>query len=245
MTQQLAKIIDIPSCGKQSLLKLSVASSLFAITTATLTLGMMGIAQAGTIVVPNSVSTNLSTNPSGGVAINNIINQSGLSVGYTAGADFDAYLASNPTHQSGSVNSFFTNTGSITGSITFDFGTATTLESIAIWNISGILVPQGVSLRNFSLEASSTSDFSSPIALGSFIALQPTADPTPNNGVFTFTPTTARFFRLNTQTNYGGSIVGLGEIVFEQSQDIPSTPEPSSLLGLFLIGGAGFLAKKR
>ncbi|WP_013335125.1 PEP-CTERM sorting domain-containing protein [Gloeothece verrucosa] len=218
--------------------------SLFAITTATLTLGIMGIAQAGTIVVPNFVSTTLSTNPSAGVALNNIINQSGLSVGYTAGADFDAYLASNPTHKGGSATSFFTGTGSIKGSITFDFGTATTLESLAIWNISGILAPQGVSLRDFSLQASSTSDFSSPITLGSFTVPRPTADPTPNNGVFTFTPTTARFFRLNTLTNYGSSIVGLGEIVFEQSQDIRSIPEPLTLLGVGTAVGFSTLFKQ-
>lgn len=218
-------------------------SSLFAITTATLSLGMMGIAQAGTIVVPNSVSTTLSTNTAPGVALNNIINQSGLSVGYTAGADFDAYLASNPTHQGSTANNFATANGQpITGSITFDFGTATTLESIAIWGFADSI---SRSLANFSLEASSTSDFSSPIALGSFTAAQPTANPTLNNGVFTFTPTTAQFFRLNTLTNYGGTIIGFGEIVFEESQGIPPTPEPSSLLGLFLIGGAGFLAKKR
>ncbi|MGK7929873.1 MAG: hypothetical protein AB4041_00355 [Microcystaceae cyanobacterium] len=47
-------------------------ASLFAITTATLSFGVMGIAQAGTIAVPDSVSTTLSTNGSSGVALDNI-----------------------------------------------------------------------------------------------------------------------------------------------------------------------------
>ncbi|MGK7929872.1 MAG: PEP-CTERM sorting domain-containing protein [Microcystaceae cyanobacterium] len=116
------------------------------------------------------------------------------------------------------------------------------MESIAIWGVADV---SGVSLANFSLEASSTSDFSSPIALGSFTASQPTANPTLNNGVFTFAQTNAQFFRLNTETNYGFNVLGFGEIIFEEVPATQSTPEPSSLLGLFLIGGAGFLAKKR
>jgi hypothetical protein len=37
----------------------SMKSALFAVTSATLSVGMMGIAQAGTIVVPDSVSTTM------------------------------------------------------------------------------------------------------------------------------------------------------------------------------------------
>ncbi|MGK7944687.1 MAG: PEP-CTERM sorting domain-containing protein [Microcystaceae cyanobacterium] len=216
-------------------------SSLLTITTATLSLGMMGMAQAGTIVVPNSVSTPILSEM---FPVTNTINQTGLSVGYTEGDDFDTYLSGNPTHTSAQGNDFRSdNVGDTTGAITFDFGIATTLESLAFWNFS--FAPSlGNAVTSFSLEASLTSDFSSSTNLGTFSPTVPSTNPTTAQ-VFPFAPTNAQFIRLNILANNSGNRIGIGEVLFEESQDIPPTPEPSSVLGLLLIGGVGLFAKKR
>ncbi|MGK7944616.1 MAG: PEP-CTERM sorting domain-containing protein [Microcystaceae cyanobacterium] len=223
-------------------------SSFFAITTATLSFGVMGIAQAGTIIVPESLSTTMGSQ--GTAILDNMTNQEGLSVLYTAGDDFDTYLAGNPTHDtySNGMSVWASSVGITEGSITYDFGSAVTLESLALWNSSPLLF-LGIAIINFSLEASLTSDFSSANDLGEFLATIPSNNPTTAE-VFPFTPTKAQFIRLNVLSNNGGPQASIGEVIFEESQDTESPgdltiPEPSSLLGLFLIGGAGLFAKKR
>lgn len=58
-------------------------------------------AQAGTILQAAGVGTNLTTHAG---SPNNVINQSGLSTGYTSGlTDFDAYIAGSPAHNSNDV----------------------------------------------------------------------------------------------------------------------------------------------
>ena len=64
-----------------------------------LTLAAMPAAHAGPILQPASASTNMGSD--GSSSPNNTRNQSGLSVPYTSlVTDFDAYIASNPTHNS-------------------------------------------------------------------------------------------------------------------------------------------------
>lgn len=210
--------------------------TLTAIATTALSLGMMGTAQAGTIIVPDSATANVTLSD----PITQAFDQSGLSVGYTEGDDFDAYLAGSPTHSSqpGTDVGAFSNT---TGSLTFDFGSATTLESLGLWNFSG---NTDVSIVDFSLEASLTSDFSSSTSLGSFTASVPSGNPS-SAEVFSFAPTNAQFLRLNVLSNNGASGFAIGEVIFEESQVTESVPEPTSILGLLLMGGAGLLAKRQ
>ncbi len=213
--------------------------TLTAIATTALSLGMMGTAQAGTIVVPESVSTDITEQ----FPVTSIIDQSGLSVGYTEGDDFDLYFSGNPTHSSGIGTDFTSVFGETTGAITFDFGTAKLLESIAFWNFAFPLII-GSAVTSFSLEASLTSDFSTSINLGTFSPTVPSGNPTTAD-VFSEGVVNAQFIRLNILNNNGGTNVGIGEVLFEEFQPIESTPEPTSILGLLLMGGAGLLAKRQ
>jgi hypothetical protein len=64
-----------------------------------------------------------------------------LSDAYTEGEDFDNYLAGNPTHGDFFTNaSWLSDSGVTSGSITFDFGSTTTIESIALWNFSILML---------------------------------------------------------------------------------------------------------
>ncbi|MGK7880433.1 MAG: PEP-CTERM sorting domain-containing protein [Crocosphaera sp.] len=217
--------------------------TLTAIATTALSLGMMGTAQAGTIIVPDSATASVPFESSS--PITRTFDQSGLSVGYTEGDDFDAYLAGSPTHNSNPTTDARSLSGNPTGSITFDFGSVSTLESFGLWNFSGNNL---LSIVDFSLEVSLTSDFSSSTSLGSFTATVP-ATLTPSSlEVFSFAPTNAQFIRLNVLTVNGGvgaPRFGIGEVIFEGSEVTETVPEPSSILGLLLMGGAGLLAKRQ
>ncbi|MGK7883661.1 MAG: PEP-CTERM sorting domain-containing protein [Crocosphaera sp.] len=211
--------------------------TLTAIATTALSLGMMGTAQAGTIIVPDSATASVGLlDP-----ITQAFDQSGLSLGYTEGDDFDAYLAASPTHISLIGNDVRTQPGNPTGSLTFDFGSAATLESLAFWNFSPSSTAE---IRDFSLEASLTSDFSSSTSLGSFTATVASGGPT-SAEVFSFAPTNAQFVRLNVLSNNGAPIFAIGEVIFEESQVTETVPEPTSILGLLLMGGVGLLAKRQ
>jgi PEP-CTERM motif len=160
----------------------------------------------------------------------NLINQSGLSSGYTSGiTDFDAYMATNPTHNSSFSSNMWTNTAA--ASITFGFGSSVTIESMALWNrfSSGI--------QDFSLFACSLSDCSDATPLGSFTAL---------NGlgvnesfvaaqVFNVSATLA-YLRMDILSNHGSAVNQIGEVAFERA-DV-GVPEPGTLalLGLGLLG---------
>ncbi len=211
--------------------------TLTAIATTALSLGMMGTAQAGTIIVPDSATASVTLQD----PITQVFDQSGLSLGYTEGDDFDAYLAASPTHISTLGTDVRSIPGITTGSLTFDFGSATTLESLTFWNF---FPSSPVATVDFSLEASLTSDFSSSTSLGSFTRTVASASPTPAE-VFSFAPTNAQFVRLNVLSNNGGPRFAIGEVVFEESQVTETVPEPTSILGLLLMGGAGLLAKRQ
>ncbi len=115
------------------------------------------------------------------------------------------------------------------------------VQSLAFWNISD---ETALSIVDFSLEASLSSDFSSSTSLGSFSATVPSGNPTTAD-VFNFAPTNAQFLRLNVLSNNGGPIIGLGEVVFEGSEVAETVPEPTTLMGLLVMGGAGLLAKRK
>ena len=209
--------------------------TLTAIATTALSLGMIGTAQAGTIIVPDSATASVPLSD----PITQAFDQSGLSFGYTEGDDFDAYLAGSPTHFSrGGTDVRFQGTS---GSITFDFGEIATLETVGLWNFSSFGFIAGA-ITNFSLDASLTPDFSSSTPLGSFIATPPSSNSSTAE-VFTFAPTNAQFIRLSFTGNSGNpNVTAIGEVIFEESQAVP---EPTTLMGLLLIGGIGLLTKRQ
>jgi hypothetical protein len=191
------------------------------------TLVVLGTAQAGVILVPSTTTSDQAAQF--GTATGNVVNQSGLSIAYTPGVtDFDSYLALGPTHDGGPVANVWLFDG-VNANFDMDFGTAVTLDAIAIWNKNDVFGTSG-----FNLLAADNAAFLGAVNLvSSSLALQPT--PTPFER-FDFATTTNRFFRIQILDNHGASFTGLGEVAFSAAQ----VPEPSSmaLIGVGLAFGA-------
>lgn len=191
-------------------------------------------AQADLILQPASASTNMGT-LSG--SPNGARDQSGLSVTYTSLlTDFDAYLAGNPTHNSGNDdNCWVGNTA--TGNFDFDLGGSRVLLSFALWNYNA---GGADDLVGFNLLADDNAAFSSPVTLGSFVAdanFFGSSIAIPAQ-VFTFTATSASFVRLQITSNVNSPFTAFGEGAFE----VQAIPEASSLatVGLVLVGNVAW-----
>jgi hypothetical protein len=167
------------------------------------------------------------------------VNQSGLSSSYTSNVtDFDAYIASNPTHDStNSTNFWLSSDGTVTGNVDFDLGGSYLIESFALWNFGEGFASNVV---GFNLLASDTADFSSQTVLLS--SQSANTNTGPNNAtlpeVFTFAPATASFVRLEITSNNGTTATSFGEAAFDV------VPEPSSSL-LMIGSGLAWLLKRR
>jgi hypothetical protein len=187
-----------------------------------------------TIIQPVSVSTDMGQ--VAGFDINRSIDQSGLSVGYTAGVTlFDDYLLNvNLTH-SFSLNTWIS-TGSAPGSVTFDLGSVRNIDRMAMWGSGGFF-----SVANFGLSTSETETgiFAS---LGLFLQdFQTGADAAQ---VFAFAPTFARFIRMDITDSYfpNNASAGIGEVIFRDATPIPLPPAAFLLLGA--LGAVGVMKRR-
>ena len=92
-------------------------------------------AQASVIIAPVSVTVTSGGTVGSFWAVDNVINQSGLSVGYTpVVTSFEDYLALKPTH-SGALNTeWFSGQEARSARLTFDFGKEVTLFKLALWD---------------------------------------------------------------------------------------------------------------
>jgi len=193
--------------------------------------------QALTILGASSVSTNMGE---GFGPVSNIINQSGLSAGYTNGEDLNTYLATNPTHTNFfSGFEWYSDQPITSGNVDFDLGSVFSVANVIIWNEEF----QGV--NQFRIITASLPDFSDSVDQGLFIA--------PNNpdgfsygaSPFTFSSSSARYVRLAILTSYNDleiNTAALGEVAF--GVDLQAVPfEFSPALGIAILGVAG-LAKK-
>lgn len=201
-------------------------------------------AQAGLILQPTAASTNMGSFTGQPIRT---IDQSGLSTGYTSlVTDFDAYFASNPTHNIGfsPPNGWGSSVTVTSGNFDFDLGGTYTIESFALWNEGGDLAGNIV---GFTLLAADNAAFNNASVLGSFTA-------NPNTGpataalpeVFTFAATAASFVRMqitSTNANPGQSNAVLGEAAFEVSTT--AVPEPSSMSLLATAGAIGLVGAWR
>ena len=156
--------------------------------------------------------------------------QSGLSVGYINGvADFDTYLAMNPTHDSTSDNFWF-QSGVTSGNFDLDLGGSFNIESMALWNDQ-----HDAAVNSFTLLADDNSSFSSPTNLGNLTANQAADISAVPAQRFDFASTSASHVRIQINSTHGFNGISIGEVAFNSS----AVPEPSSFLFLGLIASVG------
>ena len=189
----------------------------------------------GAIIGPTSVSSPQGSF-GGSFALSNTIDQSGLSAGYTSGVtDFDTYTAST-THSGKVSNSGFT--GQETNGpqqFTFDLGSLTTINKIAIWSVNEPGAPS-----NFELFSDNDADFNNGTSgtLLGFTALATPSDPQPAQ-VFGFAAKNTQFVHINAfNSQEPPDFYGLGEVTFRE------VPEPLTIIGSGVVLGFGAYFEK-
>ena len=197
-------------------------------------------ADAGVIFSPTSGVIN-SGGPGFGT-LTETINQAGLLSNFVSGVtDFDTYLATNPLHTPVfSGNEWFSNFGTTSASVTYDLGSLTNIDRLALWN------EEGSGIGTLNLFHSSDGINFAPLALG----LKPTNNPIDANypaDVFSFASVNTRYIRFDMsdcpQPPGSFSACAIGEVAFRKA----TVPEPASVLGLLAIGalGAGAALKRK
>lgn len=177
---------------------------------------------------------------------NSLIDQSELSTPFISGlTNFEAYVASSPTHrfvQIGStISGWGTNNFVTSATLDFDMGGATLLDALVLWN-RGVQTNQQIG--DFDLIASNDASFTNTTLLGSFSASGNGTDLATGAQVFTFQEISASYIRMNiTSPLPRGIILSAGEIAFG-SGTTSVVPEPSSL-AIFGVGACVVGATRR
>ena len=144
--------------------------------------------------------------------------------------DFDTYLATNPLHTLTFPGyEWFSNDGTTSASVTYDLGSLTNIDRLALWNEE----TSGIGTLNL-FHSSDGINFA-PLALG----LKPTDNPLANYpaDVFSFASVNTRYIRFDMsdcpQPNPASfPSCAIGEVAFRKA----NVPEPASVLGLLAIG---------
>lgn len=178
--------------------------------------------------------------------IGNTIDQVGLSSSYSSGvtplASYNATLlfASSPVWSSANIT---------TGNVDFTLGGSYTVSSFVFWNANSTNTARVV---GFTLLASPDASFATTTNLGSFTSSPTGSVIAINREVFSFTPTSASFIRMQITSNGGGGNTSFGEAAVAVAAAVTSAPEAGSGslallgigLGMGLIGATG-LARRR
>jgi len=201
---------------------------------------------AGVIVQATSISSPQGSFSTAGYELTQIINQSGLSAGYTGGVtDFDSFLAS-ATHDSGvgtTTNTGFTNTaGGFPQQITFNFGSLFSISGLGFWATSNI-----GTVTEFRLFADDDSDPTNGVGgqLGGTFNAAANGGTASAGQVFSFGAASTQFVHLYVDNTAGGTglFPGIGEVVFNAS-NASAVPEPATT-ALVLIGLAGVVLRRK
>ena len=211
-----------------SWLKPIAAAALFAAATAS---------HAGTILSPTSVYNNtVGTYCCGGPATQ-MINQSGLSSGFTSGVtDFNSYIAGNPTHLRDDFQGWIGPAGGpFTGVLDFALGGSYNVQRFAMWNTAA---GSTANVQSFTLFVSDVANFSSSTDVGTFTNAElSSSNPYPVQ-VFDSLDTTGQYLRLRINSYYNnGNVVEIGEVALDVGPG-NQVPEPGglALVSLALLG---------
>lgn len=197
-------------------------------------LGFAGAANAGNVIQPVSISTDI---PGDGWDINWAINQSGLYPNYVSNStEFDSYVATAEHYYGGWYYTWFTYNGYVAngGVVDMDLGAEYSIESMALWDNQAAASILG-GLDAFSIRISNDPTFTTSTLLGSFNGQNHFDNPLAQ--VFAFGPGSGRYVRLEVQSfhNLNGN-AGIGEIAFEGTA-VPA-PAAAALLGMGGMIGA-------
>lgn len=151
-------------------------------------------ASPGAIISP--ISATIDAGGVGFGSINNTLDQSGLTAGFTSGVtDFDTYLATTPRHTMIFAGfEWFSDSGTTAAVVTYDLGAAITIDRLALWN------EESSGIGTLDLLSSTDGVTFTPLASGLHptdnALTSPIDSPPYSADVFTFARTSARFVRL-------------------------------------------------
>ncbi len=206
-------------------------------------LGVGAAAHAAVIVAPVSVQLISGGTVNPFYQVDNVIDQSGLTVGYESGiTDFDSYVASNVRH-SGALDTEWAGTRGVTAArLVFDFGREVTLFKFAMWD------ENNTSIGRMAFSTPTLGEFAN------FAVNENRGAPYGVSDVFQFKPIKTRYLTLDFTAcgsepeSHSATGCGLGEIIFAEAPAAGAVPEPATwalMIGGFGMAGAMLRRRQR
>lgn len=197
-------------------------------------------AQADVIIAP--IAGVIDSGGPGFGLLSQTFDQSGLLTTYTAGVtDFDTYVAGDPQHNFVfSGNEWFSNQGTTSAQVTYDFGSVVTIDALALWH------EDASGFSRFILSGDSDANF---------LVASATDNPINSNygpEVFAFgSAITTRYLTLQMEgcpqpPDNGFDGCAIGEVAFRSSGGV--VPEPATwalMLAGFGLSGALLRRQRR
>lgn len=201
-----------------------------------LSLALASAGRGAVILQPASVSTGMGAV----LAAGQVVDQSGLSVGYTSMVtDFDSYVASHPSATATTGSVWTSSQGTRAGNFDLSFGTPYVVDAIAFWNL-GTSDPSAI--QTFTITLSNDPSFAVSTIFTGFTAGRPGTGQAADVQVFNFAPTSASYLRLGVVNTWSPTSFGTG---FNEI-GVRVVPEPGSvwLLGTGALLWAGRRGRK-